>query len=59
MYKTQEEVIALIGRPSSTTQLSSKDTWFYYDLTYDQITKTNDSMIQVIFEHSFVTRIRY
>lgn len=56
--KTPEEVIALVGKPKSTTADRTGETWFYEGVTIDPVTGKND-FTTVVFSKNVVERIRF
>ena len=59
MGKTEDEVLAPAGRPSTTSQEASMSYWHYADRTKDPLTGEADSDVQVVFQHGRVVAVNY
>jgi len=57
--KTPEEVIAIIGKPDRTMELTSQLTWFYKGMTRDKLTGKPDNRVQITFEDGKVKSITF
>lgn len=57
--KTPEEVIALIGKPDRTLEITNRLTWFYKGITKDKLTGKADERAQIVFEGGKVTRLTF
>ena len=57
--KTEGQVIELIGRPDSTSEMAVWTYWMYGSLTKDPVSQKNDNMTQLIFENGCVTGINF
>lgn len=59
MGKTEDEVLAAVGKPSSTSNNGGALRWYYSDMTIDPVTSKPDVYIQVCFERGKVNLINY
>lgn len=57
--KKTEDVIAGVGKPTSTMENGGEVSWYYHDFTTDPLTGKTDVITQVIFENGVVVRINF
>jgi outer membrane protein assembly factor BamE (lipoprotein component of BamABCDE complex) len=57
--KTEDEVLAAAGKPSSTSQADDATYWHYADRTRDPVTGEADSDVQVVFKHGRVAVVNF
>lgn len=57
--KTEQEIIAAIGRPSQTQDMGGMQMWYYEERTQDPATGTADHMAQVTFENGRAVGVNF
>jgi len=57
--KTEDEVIAAVGRPHETTEDNDARFWHYKKRTLDPLTQEKDPDVQVVIKEGKVAEINY
>jgi outer membrane protein assembly factor BamE (lipoprotein component of BamABCDE complex) len=57
--KTEDEVLAVAGKPSTTSQADTVSYWHFAERTRDPLTGQADSNVQVVFKQGRVVAVNY
>jgi hypothetical protein len=57
--KTQEQVIELLGKPSSTADVGGLEMWHYEGISKNEITDTDDLLCQIMFSGNKVETLSF
>jgi len=58
-YKTEQEVLEILGSPSDNQDMGGMKMWYYEGITYDSVTQNIDNMTQIRFSNGSVAQVNF